>query len=189
MDERPERATDFTQAAATFLGKDEEAFTDTERLVLQRSLLKKALSKDVAADLEVAATLGERMADRVAALGGSWPFLAGFALFLFVWIGANTIARGAAPDPFPYIFLNLMLSMLAAVQAPIIMMSQNRQAAKDRSMSAHDYECNLKAELEIMALHDKIDQLRGDELRSLLMKQQEQIELITRLVKRQGASS
>ena len=88
----------------------------------------------------------------------------------------------AAPDPYPFIFLNLLLSMVAAVQAPIIMMSQNRQAAKDRLVTSHDYECNLKAEIEIMALHDKVDQLRNEDLKQLIGKQQEQIELLIRLV-------
>ena len=111
-------------------------------------------------------TLGERLADRVAAIGGSWGFITTFCLFLVGWSILNTVILGArAFDPFPFIFLNLMLSMLAALQAPIIMMSQNRQAAKDRLTASVDYEINLRAELEIMRLHEKLDQMRFHELR------------------------
>ncbi|MGN6692500.1 MAG: DUF1003 domain-containing protein [Sphingopyxis sp.] len=114
------------------------------------------------------ASFGERLADRVAAIGGSWAFIIGFAIVLFVWMLINSKALqglGLSFDPFPFIFLNLMLSMLAAIQAPVIMMSQNRQAAKDRLTEKLDYEINLRAELEIMRLHEKLDQLRFHELR------------------------
>lgn len=105
-------------------------------------------------------TFGERLADRVAAVGGSWGFIIAFGLFLAAWAVVNTVILVThAFDPFPYIFLNLMLSMLAALQAPIIMMSQNRQAAKDRLQSRLDYEVNVRAEIEIAGLHQKIDRL------------------------------
>ncbi|WP_374525091.1 DUF1003 domain-containing protein [Sphingopyxis sp.] len=113
-------------------------------------------------------SFGERLADRVAAVGGSWGFIIGFAIVLFAWMLINSKAfegLGLAFDPFPFIFLNLMLSMLAAIQAPVIMMSQNRQAAKDRLTEKLDYEINLRAELEIMRLHEKLDQMRFHELR------------------------
>ncbi|WP_257550629.1 DUF1003 domain-containing protein [Sphingopyxis sp. DBS4] len=113
-------------------------------------------------------SFGERLADRVAAIGGSWGFIIGFAIVLFVWMLINSKALeglGLSFDPFPFIFLNLMLSMLAAIQAPVIMMSQNRQAAKDRLTEKLDYEINLRAELEIMRLHEKLDQMRFHELR------------------------
>ena len=103
---------------------------------------------------------GARVADRVAAFGGSWSFIGLFALVLVGWVGLNTVILVAAIDPYPFVFLNLILSMLAAVQAPVIMMSQNRQAEKDRLAAAHDYEVNLKAEIEIMRLHEKLDELR-----------------------------
>jgi uncharacterized membrane protein len=105
-------------------------------------------------------TLGERLADRVASIGGSWTFIAGFGIFLVGWATINGVllARHAL-DPYPFIFLNLLLSMLAAVQAPIIMMSQNRQAAKDRLAAALDYEVNLKSEIAIAELHAKVDRL------------------------------
>jgi len=105
-------------------------------------------------------TFGERLADRVAAIGGSWSFIIGFSVFLVAWALLNTIVLVRhAFDPFPFIFLNLMLSMLAALQAPIIMMSQNRQAAKDRLDARLDYETNLRSEAQIASLHDKIDLL------------------------------
>jgi uncharacterized membrane protein len=106
-------------------------------------------------------TMGERLADRVASVGGSWGFIIAFGLFLAAWAIVNMLLLGArAFDPFPFIFLNLMLSMLAALQAPIIMMSQNRQAAKDRLEVRLDYETNLRAEAQIEGLHEKIELLQ-----------------------------
>lgn len=172
----------FKHIATRFLGKGEAALTPKEREILTTALEKRALSRDPAADFDDKLTLGQRLADGVASFGGSWGFIAGFGVFLLVWTGANIALATRAFDPYPFIFLNLMLSMLAAIQAPVIMMSQNRQAAKDREVSAHDYEVNLKAEIEIMALHEKLDQMRNAELRELITKQQEQIELLTKLV-------
>jgi uncharacterized membrane protein len=116
---------------------------------------------------EARLSFGEQLADRVAAIGGSWGFIGGFGLFLLAWAGLNRfVLSSRAFDPFPFIFLNLMLSMLAALQAPIIMMSQNRQAAKDRLEARLDYETNLRSEAEIAALHAKIDRLLArDEVR------------------------
>jgi uncharacterized membrane protein len=107
-------------------------------------------------------TVGERLADRVASVGGSWGFIIAFGLFLAAWAIINMLLLGArAFDPFPFIFLNLMLSMLAALQAPVIMMSQNRQAAKDRLEARLDYETNLRAEAQIEGLHEKIELLQA----------------------------
>ncbi len=170
------------RAAERFLGKGERALTDLERQVLEQAIGKKALALDTSAVFDEKSTFGQRLADAVASFGGSWSFLIGFGAVLAAWVGGNLALARSAPDPYPFIFLNLLLSMLAAVQAPIIMMSQNRQAAKDRLVTSHDYECNLKAEIEIMALHDKVDQLRNDDLKHLIAKQQEQIELLTKLV-------
>jgi uncharacterized membrane protein len=109
---------------------------------------------------------------------------------LFLWIGVNTfVLRDRAFDPYPYIFLNLVLSMVAALQAPVIMMSQNRQSTTDRQMAAHDYEVNLKAEIEIMALHETMDSLRSEQLVLMLAKQQEQIDLLTLLLARRSSRS
>ena len=124
-------------------------------------------------------TLGDRMADLLADRAGSWGFMGFFALFLVFWIAINSVQFLFKPfDHYPYILLNLMLSCLAAIQAPVIMMSQNRQEAKDRLRSEHDYEVNLKAELEIQGLHEKLDQLREKQWQDLLAIQQQQIDLL-----------
>jgi uncharacterized membrane protein len=119
------------------------------------------------------------MADKIAEFGGSWTFLICFAFFLVVWMAINSIAMLLRPfDPFPFIFLNLILSCLAAVQAPVIMMSQNRQEAKDRVRGEHDYRVNLKAELEIRHLHSKLDLLLTHQWQRLLEIQEIQMELL-----------
>ena len=130
-----------------------------EREVIERAVRRHHEPLARAVLPEEQRTLGERLADRVAAIGGSWGFIACFAFALVSWAALNSWALTRPFDPYPYIFLNLMLSMLAAVQAPIIMMSQNRQAATDRRQARRDFEINLKAELEILALHAKLDQL------------------------------
>ena len=136
---------------------------DPEEGRVVEAIAKRAPSSRDAADMgDAQASTGDRLADKVAAVGGSWGFIIVFALVLFGWMLLNSevLERwGMAFDPYPFIFLNLMLSTLAAVQAPIIMMSQNRQAAKDRLTASVDYEINLRAELEIMRLHHKIDAL------------------------------
>lgn len=114
-----------------------------------------------------------------------WTFIIGFGVALVIWVVLNSVVLirwGDQFDPYPYIFLNLVLSMLAAIQAPVIMMSQNRQAVRDRLAAGHDYEVNLKAELEIMRLHEKMDDLRGRQIEALLASQQSQIALLTALI-------
>jgi len=125
-------------------------------------------------------SFGDRLADRVAAVGGSWGFIIGFGIILAGWMGWNEVTKGhpLAFDPYPFIFLNLMLSMLAAIQAPVIMMSQNRAAARDRQAAEHDYTVNLRAELEIMHLHDKVDAIRDKQMLELLKRQNEAIKLL-----------
>jgi uncharacterized membrane protein len=172
----------ISHAAETFLGKDEEALTEQERRVVEKAIRRQTLARDSAATFENKLTFGQKLADGVAAFGGSWGFIAGFGLFLVLWTAANILLASQAFDAYPFIFLNLILSMLAAIQAPVIMMSQNRQTAKDREVSTHDYEVNLKAEIEIMALHEKLDQMRSTEMRDLIAAQQQQIELLTTLV-------
>ena len=128
-------------------------------------------------------TFWQRLADNVAAVGGSWGFIFGFGVVLFGWMLINlALGTKGAFDPYPFIFLNLMLSMLAAIQAPVIMMSQNRAAAKDREAAEHDYIVNLRAELELMHLHDKLDAVRERELESLIRGQTETIELLKRQI-------
>ena len=125
------------------------------------------VSRDPNLACEEMATFGERIADRIVSFGGSWAFIILFAMVFMVWVALNSFVlmmRGAAFDPYPYILLNLALSTIAAFQAPIIMMSQNRQATKDRIAAAHAYEVNLKMEMEIDKLHEKIDAMRGEQL-------------------------
>jgi uncharacterized membrane protein len=141
-----------------------------ERRVLEKMARRLAVSHNVNKEFDRQQTFGERLADRVAAIGGSWSFIAGFGALIAVWmlINAALLSRSGAFDPYPFVFLNLILSLLAALQAPVIMMSQNRQAAKDRLAAAHDYEVNLKAEIEIAALHEKLDRIRSQELAEIL---------------------
>jgi len=144
-----------------------------ERRVIERMAKRRAVSRDVTSDYESHLTFGERLSDRIASFGGSWTFIMLFGAAIAIWIGLNSslLARDVTPlDPFPYILLNLMLSLVAAIQAPVIMMSQNRQAAKDRLQAAQDYEVNLKAELEILALHEKLDEIRTRELAALIAR-------------------
>ncbi len=167
--------------ARRLLGRAAEALEDTERRVLHEIAEHRPISKDAGATADDTATRWDRLADQVAAVGGSWGFILTFLAVLVAWMLLNTdiLARwDLAFDPYPYIFLNLMLSMLAALQAPIIMMSQNRQAAKDRIAARNDYEVNLKAELEIMALHEKLDALRIQHLEAIASRQAEMIELM-----------
>ena len=127
---------------------------------------------------------GQRAADAVARFGGSWAFVGLFGLTLLAWVALNALLlglHGSTFDDYPYILLNLFLSMLAAIQAPIILMSQNRQSEKDRTSAEHDYEVNLKAELEIMLLHEKIDRLQDPQWQELLALQTRQLELLERL--------
>jgi uncharacterized membrane protein len=125
-------------------------------------------------------TFGERVADAVAAFGGSWPFIFLALAAISVWMLIN-VSLARPFDPYPYILLNLVLSCLAALQAPIIMMSQNRQAARDRLDAQHDYEVNLKAELEIVALHSKLDEIREQKWAELIAIQEQQIAILKQL--------
>jgi uncharacterized membrane protein len=126
-------------------------------------------------------TFGQRLADRVAQLGGSWVFIIIFTAMLIAWV---VLARfGGGFDLYPYIFLNLIPSMVAALQAPVILMSQNRQAARERLAASLDYEFNLKAEVEIMALHDKLDRIRMEELEEVLRNQTQRIDDLNTLMR------
>jgi uncharacterized membrane protein len=148
--------------AIELLGKSLDQLEAEEAKVLHHIQHVQRTSRDVGDIVDEQATFGERLSDKVAAVGGSWKFIMVFAAVLLGWMLLNSGIKGQlgkAFDPYPFIFLNLMLSTVAAIQAPIIMMSQNRQSAKDRIAAAHDYEVNLRAELEIMRLHAKIDAL------------------------------
>jgi uncharacterized membrane protein len=137
------------------------------------------LSSDIEKQFEKKLTFGERLSDRIAEFGGSWKFLITFGVVIIVWIAANAVLLATrAFDPFPFILLNLILSCLAAVQAPVIMMSQNRAEARDRLRGENDYKINLKAELEIRHLHEKLDHLLRRQYNRLFEIQQIQIELL-----------
>lgn len=136
-------------------------------------------------------TFGEKLADRIASFGGSWKFITAFGVFLLLWIAANVILLQTqnAFDPYPFILLNLILSCIAALQAPVIMMSQNRQEARDRDRAEKDYQVNLKAELEIRHLHEKLDHLLHHHSERLLEIQQIQTDLLKQLVDREKKAS
>jgi len=141
-----------------------------ERRLLERIARRLGVARNWSEDESESRTVGQRIADQVAYWGGSWPFIIGFAGLMVVWIIFNIGAATRAFDPYPFILLNLVLSTLAAIQAPIIMMSQNRQSTRDRLQALHDYEVNLKAEMEIVALHDKLDRLRIEEITEALAR-------------------
>ena len=145
------------------------------------------IARNVTQDFTEQMTFGQKLADKVAAFGGSWTFISIFGAVMVIWILLNSFILirygNKSFDPYPYILLNLFLSMLAAIQAPVILMSQNRQAYKDRLSAEHDYEVNMKAELEIMTLHEKIDLLRETQWSELISIQQEQLTLLSQLTK------
>ncbi|MCB9581357.1 MAG: DUF1003 domain-containing protein [Polyangiaceae bacterium] len=135
-------------------------------------------------------SFGQALADRVARVGGSWPFVIGFLIVLVAWMALNTVVLATrAFDPFPYILLNLVLSCVAAIQAPVIMMSQNRSAVRDRAQAEQDYRVNLKAELEIALLHEKMDHLLHTQWEHMAEIQRTQLELLEQLSERSPASS
>lgn len=153
--------------------------TEIERRVADSLANHETLAENVEQEYEGKRTLGERLSDRLARLGGSWMFIVGFGAALAIWIVFNlALGERSAFDPYPFILLNLILSCLAAVQAPIIMMSQRRQEAKDRMRSLNDYQVNLKAELEIRHLHEKIDHLISKQWQRLAEIQQLQLEIM-----------
>jgi uncharacterized membrane protein len=149
------------------------------------------LSSDISKQFEKKLTFGEKLSDSIAAFGGSWTFIIFFSLVLIIWIGLNSFVLATrAFDPYPYILMNLVLSALAALQAPVIMMSQNRSEARDRLRGENDYKINLKAELEIRHLHEKLDHLLRRQYNRLFELQQIQIELLEELgQKRRGATA
>lgn len=180
---------DYLQSATHWFGHQSRELDVAMRKVLTRASLRQTIS-DEPAQMDAGSSFGEALADKVAAFGGSWRFIILFGVILLTWVALNTGIIGSATfDPYPFIFLNLLLSMLAAMQAPVIMMSQNRQSAKDRQMAAYDYEVNLKAEVEIMALHEKMDALRSDQMMTLIAQQQTQIDLLTSMMQQRGSDA
>jgi len=177
MDER------VMQLARQLLDSGLTKLSEREQRVILLIARRSQVARNVDKVLAERQTFGERLADRVAQLGGSWGFITIFTGMLLAWVVLNTVVLtryGGGFDPYPYIFLNLILSMVAALQAPVILMSQNRQAARDRLAATLDYEINLKAEVEIMALHDKLDAIRVEHLEGVLRDHTDRLDRIAK---------
>jgi uncharacterized membrane protein len=171
-----------SQYVHTLLVAEKGELSDLEQEVVRSLQTHETLASDVDSDYEESWTFGERLADHIADFGGSWTFLICFSVFIVTWIVMNSLVLYWRPvDPFPYILLNLLLSCLAAVQAPIIMMSQNRQEAKDRLRARNDYQVNLKAELEIRHLHEKMDHMLSHQWERMIEIQEVQLDLLNEL--------
>tara|TARA_R100001369_G_scaffold92896_1_gene141107 strand:+ start:134900 stop:135595 length:696 start_codon:yes stop_codon:yes gene_type:complete len=159
--------------------------TSLEAEVLQSIENQELITANLLNDKNAESSFGQHLADKVASFGGSWRFIIIFGLFIVVWMIINIIFLASkAYDPYPFILLNLILSCLAALQAPVIMMSQNRQEEKDRERAKQDYMINLKAELEIRTLHEKIDHLIINQQQELLNIQQVQVEMMEDIMKK-----
>ena len=155
--------------------------------VLKSISNNKILSENIEETLDERFTFGQKIADKIATFGGSWTFIITFFGLLLFWISLNIIFLASQPfDPYPFILLNLILSCLAAIQAPVIMMSQNRKESKDRIRNEHDYKINLKAELEIRLLHEKIDHLMIHQNQKLLEIQQIQMDYLEDILKKRA---
>lgn len=172
----------IAELANRYMSRNPDSLSEAEKGVLDSTLQRKPISRDMSrVDRDV---FGTRLSDAIARIGGSWAFIVSFLIFLALWTVGNEWLFGRDTfDPYPFIFLNLVLSMIAALQAPIIMMSQNRQAERDRADALHDYEVNLKSEIEIMQLHEKLDELRRREIASL---QEEVARLRSEITSRAG---
>ena len=158
---------------------------DRERAVVAALLSQNTIARDVDREYTGQLTFGERVADQVASFGGSWKFLGLFLGSMGIWISINVVDM-VPFDPYPFILLNLVLSCVAAMQAPVIMMSQNRQSSRDRLDARHDYEINLKAEMEVMGLHVKVDELRDRQWAALVDLQDRQLKLLERIETKLG---
>ncbi len=172
-------------AAEKLMNTAYDAMDERTRNVARHITERKHISKNTSVEHDDTKTFGQRAADAVAKFGGSWTFIILFGVVLVCWVILNSVILAnynKAFDAYPYILLNLFLSMLASIQAPIILMSQNRQADLDRINAEHDYEVNLKAELEIMLLHEKVDLLREGQWGELLTIQKQQLQLLADLI-------
>lgn len=169
-----------------FLQREVGQLDDLEKRVVQAMRDKSLVSDNPDEDEDTAnLTLGQRVADKVADFGGSWTFIISFVVFLLVWIFINAfVFFNKGFDPYPFILLNLILSCVAALQAPVIMMSQNRQEEKDRSRAKNDYMVNLKSELEIRLLHEKLDHLILHQEQTLIEVQKVQIDMMNDILAR-----
>jgi uncharacterized membrane protein len=172
-----------SQYIENILKHEKKDIKDLEKKVSKSIHDKDFLTKDTYSDYEALTKFGDRLADNIAAFGGSWKFIIIFLAILLIWILINAWLLLSKPfDPYPFILLNLILSCIAAIQAPVIMMSQNRQEARDRLRSENDYVVNLKSELEIRLLHEKIDHLLMKHWNSLMEIQQFQTEIMEEIL-------
>ena len=175
---------DRRTTARTLMATELEKLPPEEREIVERFINRKHMARNVLQEFDRGLSFGERLSDRIAEIGGSWTFILTFLFILVAWMFLNSyLLHRDAFDPYPYILLNLVLSCLAALQAPIIMMSQNRQADADRAQAKNDYEVNVRAELEILQVHEKINTMRETdhgELMEALRRQENAIEALNR---------
>jgi uncharacterized membrane protein len=172
------------RAITDYLVKEVGELSELEKTVLSSVTNNNTLTDKIDGDKQIL-TPGQRIADKVATFGGSWTFIISFGVFIFIWISVNLYwLANKGFDPYPFILLNLILSCMAGLQAPVIMMSQNRQEEKDRDRSKKDYMINLKSELEIRTLHEKIDHFIMDQQQELLELQKDQIEMMNDILKK-----
>jgi uncharacterized membrane protein len=164
------------------INNDNDETTALEKQIIKSLTDHEIIAHQLLSDEQVPLTFGQRLSDKIALFGGSWTFIISFFLFLMCWMLINSVMKNGF-DPYPFIFLNLILSCLAAIQAPIIMMSQNRQSEKDRLHAYSDYKTNLKSEVEIRMLHEKIDHLMNYQGQKLLEIQQIQAEYMSDILK------
>jgi uncharacterized membrane protein len=175
---------------ADYLLKEVGELSDLENTVLNALQNRNTLTDKLEDPEKETPTTGQRLADNVATFGGSWTFILSFGAFLLCWIVTNVYWLSSRPfDPYPFILLNLILSCIAALQAPVIMMSQNRQEEKDRTRAKKDYMINLKSELEIRLLHEKIDHLIVHQQQELIEIQKVQIEMMNDIMQQLGKKS
>ena len=174
-----------TEQILGHLSAERGALTALESEVARKAASHETVARDLEQTFRGTSTRSQRLADAVARVGGSWTFIGLFGVVLWVWMLVNSfVLKTSAFDPYPYILLNLLLSCLAAIQAPIILMSQNRSAARDRLQADQDFRINLKSELEIAALHEKVDHLLHEQWESLLELQQAQLDLLNEFSER-----
>ncbi len=178
------------QYVTQLIEQEKGEINELEQEVISSIQGNKILSENIEEDLSESTTLGQRLADKIASFGGSWTFIIIFFSFLAAWIAMNIWALSSrAFDPYPFILLNLILSCIAAIQAPVVMMSQNRQGEKDRQRSEHDYKVNLKAEIEIRLLHEKLDHLMVHQTKRLLEIQQLQTDYLEDILQQMRTSN
>lgn len=173
------------KSISNYLAKEKGLLSESEKTVLSSLTENTTITDKVEDDEQQPFTFGQRIADKMASFGGSWTFIMSFGVFILLWIGFNIMwLMNKGFDPYPFILLNLILSCLASLQAPVIMMSQNRQEEKDRDRAKKDYMINLKSELEIRTLHEKIDHFIQNQQIEMLELQRTQIEMLNEILKR-----